>query len=196
MSNRWPWALGLILGIAALQAGLQSGAGPVESWQLAARWTARTGMPLLLIAYSASSLVRLWPNSLTKALLRDRRWWGLGFASCHFIHLYAIISYFRAAELFPDKPTLIGGGLAYILLGAMVLTSNHAAQRALGRNWKRLHAAGIHWLWFIFFIDMLRLAPLPEKQLFAIPGLALVSAALGLRIAAWAKTRAKRQAAA
>lgn len=192
MTQRWPWLLGLVVGASALFAGLASGPDSVEGWHLAARWTARAGMPLLLLTYSASSLARLSPAPLTKALLRDRRWWGLGFATSHSLHLVALVTYTLVAGITQPLPTIVVGGLAYALLYAMALTSNDAAMRALGRNWKRLHTVGIHLLWFIFFIDMARDVAIPERQQFGLPALVLVLGALGLRIAAARKARAKR----
>ncbi len=41
---------------------------------------------LFLVAFLASSLVRLWPGPRTRALLARRRALGLAFATAHFIH--------------------------------------------------------------------------------------------------------------
>ncbi|MCB2061808.1 MAG: hypothetical protein R3E09_16935 [Novosphingobium sp.] len=189
MQRRWPLALGLAAGFLALQAGLQSGADVVESWRLATRWTARTGFFLLIITYSASSLVRLWPNPMTRALLRDRRWWGLGFAGCHTIHLFAFVTFFRVTGEPVPTPVLIGGGIAYILLYAMALTSNRASMKALGKNWKRLHSLGIHYLWLIFAFDYISRSFSPETWAMDLAFSAIALGALGLRIAARRKGR-------
>ena len=184
MQRRWPLALGLIAGFLALQAGLRSGADIIESWQLAARWTARTGFWLLILTYSASSLYRLWPNPATKALLRDRRWWGLGFAACHTIHLFAFLRLFRVTGESIPVPVLIGGGAAYTLLYLMVLTSSRTAMKSLGRNWKRLHRLGIHYLWLIFTFTYVSRSFKPEHRTMDLAFSAVALGALGLRIAA------------
>lgn len=49
--------------------------------------------------------------------------------------------------------TLAGGALAYAFIYLMALTSNDAAQRAMGRWWKRLHIVGLHYIWLIFLIS-------------------------------------------
>jgi DMSO/TMAO reductase YedYZ heme-binding membrane subunit len=79
--------------------------------------------------------------------------------------------------------TLIGGGGAYVLLAAMVATSNDASVRALGiRTWKRLHTVGLYWLWFIFAFSYL--GRVAEGQIGFVWLLAASLAGLGLRIAA------------
>lgn len=155
-----------------------------ESWRFATRWTARTGFFLLIVTYSASSLYRLWPNDATRALLRDRRWWGLGFAGCHTIHLFAFFTFFRVSGNAAPLPVLIGGGLGYGLLYAMALTSNRAAMKALGRNWKWLHSFGIHYLWLIFAFDYISRSFKPETRTMDLAFSAIALGALGLRIAA------------
>jgi methionine sulfoxide reductase heme-binding subunit len=185
MGRRWPLALGLVAGFGALLLGLQLGKDPLEGWQLAARWTARIGFPIFILTYLASSLGRLWPSDLTRRIWRDRRWWGLGFAACHTVHLYALVTYNRLADHGSSVQTLVGGGGAYAIMYLMALTSNDAAMRALGRNWKRLHTLGIHWLWFVFtFTYFGRIADGRELP-WAGVAFATALAGLALRIAAW-----------
>lgn len=192
--RRWPLALGTLLGLLAVYAGLRAGADQVAGWQLAARWTARVGFPVFILSYSASALLRLWPSDLTKVLLRDRRWWGLGFAACHTIHLYALVTYLRLSDTPPQLTTVIGGGGAYVLLYAMTLTSSNAAQYALGRNWKRLHTLGIHWLWAVFTFSYAARVAKGVEMPYAAFALAIALLALGLRIMAWQAARARRMA--
>jgi DMSO/TMAO reductase YedYZ heme-binding membrane subunit len=189
MKQRWQVLLGISLGLVALAAGLLAGRSTTEGWQLAARWTARAGFPLLILTYSASSLARLWPGPETRALLRERRYWGLGFAACHMIHLAALIAFLRLSGTQRPLPTLLGGGLAYVLLIAMALTSTDAAMRRLGKGWKRLHTFGIHWLWFIFAFSYVGRIARPETRMIGLIGGGIAIAALGLRIAARVKTR-------
>lgn len=119
---------------------------------LAARWTARAALPLFLIAYLASSLLRLWPSPLTRALVQRRRQWGLGFALAHTIHLGALA--YNVLVFAPRSwETVIAGGMAYGAIYLMALTSNDASVRLLGRWWKRLHQFGIHYIWLIFTLS-------------------------------------------
>lgn len=150
IARRWPLLLGLFLSLGALQTGLQTGTTLAEGWALAARWTARVGFPIFIVTYLASSLYRLAPSGVTKSLVRDRRWWGLGFAASHTVHLVALVMALRLGDDERTLLSLIPGGSAYVLIFAMGLTSSDAAMKTLGRNWKRLHTLGIHYIWLIF----------------------------------------------
>jgi methionine sulfoxide reductase heme-binding subunit len=184
MTVRWPLLLGLLAGPAAIAAGFLFGSSPAEDWQLAARWTARVSFPLFMITYAASSLTRLWATPWHRSVLRGRRWWGLGFAAAHTVHLGALTYYLYTYGEPPTFATILGGGLAYALLFLMALTSSDAAMRAMGRGWKRLHSAGIHWLWFIFAFTYLGRVLAGEELPYAALALLVALSALGLRIAA------------
>lgn len=195
MFRQWPTLAGMILGLGALYLGLNSSLDPVEGWRLAARWTARVGFPVFLIAYSASALARLWPELFT-GVARDRRWWGLGFAASHTVHLLALVMFLRVSGETRPMPVLLFAGGAYAIMFAMALTSTPAAMRALGRNWQRLHAVGIHWLWVVFFASYLGRTMKPESAMAGRMGVTLALTALLLRVAAWMKARVTRKAAA
>ena len=189
MKERWPLLLGLVAGPAAIAAGLLCGASTSEDWQLAARWTARISFPLFMITYTASSLVRLWPSAWHRSILRGRRWWGLGFAATHTVHLGALTYYLSAFGEPPTLTTILGGGLAYALMFLMALTSTNAAMRTMGRGWKRLHSAGIHWLWLIFTFSYLGRVLAGAELPYSAFALAMALAALGLRLAVWGKSK-------
>lgn len=123
--------------------------------RIAVRASAKVGVVLFALAFSASSLRALWRGEASAWLLRNRRYVGLSFAVFHILHLGALVA---LAVAFPDPflaeldaPTLVGGGLAYAFLLALVLTSNDAAVRRLGRRrWSALHTAGCWYLWIVF----------------------------------------------
>lgn len=187
MARRWPMLLGLFLGLGALYLGLSTGTDAADAWGRAARWTARIGLPIFLLTYAASSLGKLWPGDLTRALWRDRRWWGLGFAACHTVHLYALIQALEASGEQRTFASLVPGGTAYLLIFLMALTSSDAAMRALGKNWKRLHRFGIHYVWLIWTLAYsLRIGD-PETRPEGIYGAALCLTALTVRAMAWRK---------
>lgn len=185
MTRKWPMALGLALSLLALAAGLAAGTTQHESWHLAARWTARVGFPIFLLTYLASSLFRLSPAPWSRALVRDRRWWGLGFAASHTVHLVALVV---AVSLDPEPRTLaslVPGSLAYLFILAMALTSSSAAMRALGRNWKRLHTTGIHVIWLIFTLAYAKRIPMPETRAIGLTMTTLTLMALLVRVLAY-----------
>lgn len=153
LDRRWlPFALAILLGGGAICLALLAGTSESEQALLAARWTARAGLPIFLVAFLASSLLRLSKNDVTRALMRRRRQWGLGFALAHSIHLCALSV--NVLIFAPRDPlSLIGGALAYAMVYVMALTSNDAAMRLLGKWWKRLHLLGIHIIWFIYTLS-------------------------------------------
>ena len=190
MPRTWPTALATIAAFSAFTAALLIGGNTLEGWGLAARWTARVGFPIFLAAYLASSLVKLAPAPWSRALMRDRRWWGLGFAASHTVHFVALVV---ATSLNPEPRTiasLIPGGIAYVFIVLMALTSSNTAMRALGRNWKRLHATGIHVIWLIYTLAYAKRIPVPETRAIGITMTTLALAALTLRLAAHRKRAA------
>jgi methionine sulfoxide reductase heme-binding subunit len=177
-----PLSLAAVLSAKAIMIAMLFGDDWAGQLQLAARYTARASFPIFLIAYSASSLMRLWPGAISKALVRHRRQWGLGFAFAHTVHLAALAWYNVEILHMPATQTLLGGGLAYVLMFAMAATSNNASMRTMGKWWKRLHTTGIHWLWFIFAFSYFGRLFEAERMVQGAVGFGLCIAALGLRV--------------
>jgi methionine sulfoxide reductase heme-binding subunit len=177
-----PIALGAIVGVLAIWFAFETGDSVNRDWQLAASWTARVGFPIFLITYSASSLHRVFPGTVTRNILRNRRYWGLGFAVTHSVHLFALIIYLQVSGTPIEMATIIGGGFAYFMLYAMALTSNDWAMARLDRNWKRLHRVGIHALWGIFVFTYFGRAISADHQIEGRIALALAFTALALRV--------------
>lgn len=187
--RRAPLALALIAAVAAVTTGQSEGKDTIEAWQLTARYTARAGFPFLLIAFAASSLARLWPNALTGLVLSQRRWWGLGFALTHTVHLYAFLKYYELLVQPVNKLTALVGGGAYVAMFVMAATSFDAAQRELGKTWKQLHKLGIYWLWAVFTISYASRALTGKEVMIAVPFTVLLLGTLGLRYLAWRQIR-------
>ena len=149
--------------------------------------TGRSSLILFAIAFTSSSLESLWPSSLSRWTLRNRRWIGLSFASSHFIHLGLIVS---MTVVFPDPfvsqqsmAQWVFGGLAYGFVFLMALTSTDQAQHWMGmKNWKRLHFVGSHWIWTVFLLTYLK--PVKEDPLlFYLPFLIFTLLMIAIRYA-------------
>jgi DMSO/TMAO reductase YedYZ heme-binding membrane subunit len=153
-------------------------------WQLAARYTARTSFALFLIVYLIAPVATIMPE-FASGLKGLRRGLGLAFAGAHFVHLGALVTYFQVSGDTPKLSTLIGGGLAFVLIGLMAITANDAAIRKLGAaNWRRLHLFALHYVWLIFVITYAgRVARSPDMPEY-VALLALALAALVVRLAA------------
>jgi methionine sulfoxide reductase heme-binding subunit len=114
------------------------------------RHTARIAFVYFFVTFTASVWFVLRSTPVTRWLLSNRRHLGLSFAFVHVVHLLALASLFAVRGEVPDPVTLVGGGLAYVLLALLVLTSNRAARIRLGRRWRTLHLVGCWYLWAIF----------------------------------------------
>lgn len=191
----------VIVGIAAaatLGLGLAnmalSGGWNLDGALAGSRITARWAFAWFIVAWSASSVAKLWPGGWRTVLLRRRRAVGLGFAASHFVHagfFIAAIAVFGA-----ERPliTFVGGGLGYVFIAAMAATSNDASVRALGpKRWKLLHTVGGWYVLAIFLNSYV--GRLTEKPLVGLYGVGLIAVAVGLRIAAYVKGRSRLQAA-
>lgn len=193
----WTIVAGAALIAAALGVGfMQAFGGWTHEGVLAgAAITARWAFPFFIVAWSASSLARLWPGGWRTALLRRRRAVGLAFAANHFVHLgFVVAAVGSFGETRPLFVYLLGGG-AYVMIALMALTSNNAAQRWMGLGrWKLMHAIGGWWVLIIFTNSYV--GRLMEKPTIAGPAVALIVLALGLRIAAALKGRGVRAQAA
>ena len=192
MHKTWPLWLGLVIGFAAVVSGLLAGLDQVEQWRLAARWTARVGFPFLVLAYVARPLTQIWPSKAAKGLLLRRKYFGLGFAAAHTIHLFALITFFVVSGEQVDAIAVIGGGWGYLLMFAMALTSNRTAMKAMGKWWKRLHWTGIHTLWTIFLVTYAGRLEAPETFVLGVITVGILLLAGAIRLAAWIKTRRRR----
>lgn len=190
LDRRWtPIALGALAGFVAVTAALIATSVPAEQALLAARWTARTALPLFLVAYLAGSLVRLHPGRLTFALRRRRRQWGLGFALAHLIHLVALGV--NVLLFGPERPwlSLVPGGIAYGLIVLMAATSSDTAMRRMGAGWHWLHRIGIHYIWLIFTLSYAKRISDPELTTIGLIFTPVMLGALALRLNAWRKPR-------
>jgi methionine sulfoxide reductase heme-binding subunit len=190
LTNRpTPLIIAAVLAALAVIAGQAVGTNHSDQWLLSSRYTARASFAVFVIVYSASSLVRLWPHEATKALVRRRRQWGLGFALAHTVHL-AALSYYNVIILnMPGLQALVGGGLAYGLMFVMAATSNNASMKAMGKWWKRIHTVGIHWIWTVFAFSYFGRLFDPGLWIQGAVLFPISLAILGLRIWAWQRSR-------
>jgi len=183
-------ATGLALAI-AMAAYLAHGGWTYEGAAAAARLTARDSFLWFVIAWSASALARLWPGGWRTALLRRRRAIGLGFAASHTVHLGALLIAILVFDHGTKLATVIGGGIGYLFVFAMAITSNDASVRRLGpRRWRLLHATGGYVIAGIFAFSYL--GRVPTNPALGVPALTLIGIAATLRILAWARKRAGR----
>ena len=157
------------------------------------RWTARTSLVLFALAYVARPLVQLRPSPATKALLAQRKWLGLGFATSHGLHLAGIAwlaSPDFGAFVRSQEPSILVAVATFVFLGIMAVTSLDAVRRAMpARTWRGLHWTGMQLAWLSFTATYA--GAIAAHPLYALPAALLLGAA-ALRIAAWARRRRRR----
>lgn len=115
------------------------GANPIETITRASGdWT----LYFLCFTLAITPLRRLTGQNW---LLKLRRMLGLFcffYASLHFLCFLWFDHFFDLAQMWKDvkkRPFITVGFSAFVLLIPLAVTSTHAMQRRLGRNWVRLH---------------------------------------------------------
>ena len=157
----------------------------------------RCAVPLLFLVFAISALQVLLPGSISRWLIRNRKYIGLCFASAmawqglFILWLVGIHTeyYVREVYVFSD---VIEGVFGYAFLIAMVLTSFDFGRRHLTpRQWKLLHRSGIYWLWIyawsVYWFNLFYYEgpAVPLDYIYYWVGLG----AWVLRLAAWSKKR-------
>lgn len=175
----------ITLALLALFFGSLAFAGTGESGvRLLTRNTVRAAFPLFLLAYVASSARRLWPSDATRWLLRNRRYLGISFGIAMALHLDAILLLgLLLGDAFETEiTTLLFGGLAYVFIAAMTLTSFDRTAAWLGpRRWNTLHTVGIHYVGIVFLVQWLGKT---TESILYLPFLLAMLGAFALRFAA------------
>ncbi|QQQ03366.1 ferric reductase-like transmembrane domain-containing protein [Lysobacter enzymogenes] len=179
----WP-LLGVIAIAVLAMTGLTIAAQAelVDGVHSAVRATARSSFALFLLAFTASAFAVLLPGTASAALLRERRYVGLGFAFSHLVHAVLIYAYGRLApEFWPSRTGLanVPGTIGYAFLLAMTITSfKPVARRMSATAWKRLHTAGMWVLAAVFALSYFK--RIPMNPAYALP-FALLTAAIAIR---------------
>jgi sulfoxide reductase heme-binding subunit YedZ len=190
--NGWPLLGVLSLALAAMAAALVLGHRlDVEGIRLAVRATARTSLVLFALAFSAGALFALQPNGWTRWQRRNRRYLGLSFAVSHAIHAAAIVAFATLDPVAFHQNSMAGsivtGGIAYLFIIAMVLTSfDRSAAWISPRAWKALHWTGGYYILISFIVTNGK--RIGVSPLYAVPVL-LMLAILALRVIAWRRAR-------
>jgi methionine sulfoxide reductase heme-binding subunit len=165
-----------------------AGAADHDGFQAAARLTARWSFVWFIVVWSASALARLWPGGWRGWLLYNRRGFGLAFASAHLIHAGFFLTAIFGFGVETSLKTVIGGGLGYVFVILLALTSHDYWVRALTpRGWKLLHTIGVNYIAIVFFVSYL--GRLETNPPLAYATLGAMAVTLSLRIAAWLKAR-------
>ena len=125
-----------------------------ESTRLAIAWSTKISFTLFCMAFVASALHKRMKNSFSFWWLMNRKYFGISFAINHLIHLGFLLvlqQVFHPVFNMAPSTSLMAGGMAYLFVVLMLLTSFETFAKHLSRkNWKLLHTIGGYWIWVIF----------------------------------------------
>ena len=119
------------------------------------QFSVRLAVPWLFIAFCASSLVAVFPGEFSRWVLRNRRMFGLCFATGMawqlFFIVWLVVGHFDYyMEEAYDYLSLLEQVPGYVLLIAMTITSFRFGRSQLSpKQWKILHTGGIYFIWFV-----------------------------------------------
>ncbi len=126
-----------------------------EAVRILIRWSAKTSALLFSIAFGISAIQFLFKDKFTRILLKFRPHIGLSFGVSHTFHLAFLIwlqSAIHPVFTLAKTSSLLGGGLAYVFMYAMMVTTfPYFKQKISPARWKMLHLLGGYWIWLIFF---------------------------------------------
>ncbi len=121
--------------------------------------TGRTAIILLFASLACTPLNILFGWRQVLGLRKSLGLWAVGYAGLHLLNFVGLDYAFNLGQIMQDavldKPYILAGLAALLLLIPLAATSTRGWMRRLGKNWKRLHrlayAAGVlallHFLW-------------------------------------------------
>jgi hypothetical protein len=194
--NEWRlfWLISIPISVLMVAAMLRTDgwSGPAVSAMI--QLSVRCAVPLLYLAFAASSLQLLFPGALTRWLLRNRKIMGLSFAAAMAWQLFFILWLVTIhTDYYVDNVYVlrdaIEGVLGYTFLIAMTLTSFKFGRKHLQpKSWRLLHKSGIYVIWMyaysVYWWELFYYPnPDPIDYVYYWAGFL----AWGLRAAAWRK---------
>jgi hypothetical protein len=158
-----------------------------EGWALATRTTDEFSGLLLLVAFLADPLTRLFPHRFPHERRSDCRRLAFGFAAAYVVYLIAAIFAATADGRHLGTPQTVGLAIQFCALAVLVVPLDTWPTGAIGR---RLHTAALWFFWLIYTFAYAGhfAGPHPPDSSFGI-GLFLLMTGLLIRFVAALKTR-------
>ena len=167
MENKGIWFWDVVKYITGITILFYIGLIVYHGWTEAAnraiiQWTARVSFVCFCLAFAANGLHQVGKNSLSFWVLMNRKHLGISFGISHYVHLIALVLpqyIFHPVFTKADTSSLMAGGMAYVFLTLMFLTSfERFASYLTKKQWKWLHVIGGAWIWVIFMSSYLKRA--------------------------------------
>jgi DMSO/TMAO reductase YedYZ heme-binding membrane subunit len=163
--------------------------------------TVRCCVPMLFLSFASSSIAALVSRDAGRWLLRNRRYFGLGFAAgmawqmVFILWLAAAHPEYYAEEVFTTVPDFIIYRLGpYLFLAAMTITSFHPVRRKMNRvAWSTLHWVGIYYLWYdVELTYWEEITIYHDRQIIDYIYVTLGALAYFSRVGEWVRVRARK----
>jgi hypothetical protein len=149
-----------------------------ESVRQLIRWSVRISTVLFSLAFGISSVQFFLKDAVSSLVLKYRPHIGLAFGAFHTAHLLFLIWLQNAIHpvfTLAKTSSLLGGGLAYVFMYLMMLTTYpQFKSRMSTAQWKLLHTVGGYWIWLIFFRTYFKKVVFKEEAYFLFGLLVLV----------------------
>ena len=124
------------------------------STRLNIRLSARLAFLAFWMAFIASSVQFFFRNQFGFWILANRKFFGISFGIIHLIHLalLALLQlYFHPVFQLANPISLAGGGIAYLFVVLMLITSFQSAKDMMPfKAWEIIHTLGMYWIAAVF----------------------------------------------
>ena len=195
--NGWPlFYLVAALTFASIGVGLVvTGISSAESAVSMIRLSVQLASPWIFLAFVARPLVQLHPGSLSRWLLRNRRYLGLLFAAGFawqgvFIAVLLALHPDYYWQVLHNTADFVLRMLSYLLLLALTVTSFYPVRRAMRPNtWRVLHLVGIWYFWAAIWVSYVGVLLIGDTRIIAIVYVMAGLIVLTVRVAAYLKKR-------
>ena len=153
---------------------------------LTLRLTAWTSLLIYLLIFAARPLNQLVDSQKTRSMKKNRRYFSIAFAGSHTVHLVLIVNFVFGPGI--PLQTLVIGGIAYLFLYLMLITSFDTPAAAIGPvAWRRLNKAGLYWIGGTFFFTLVNnFISNPHSPMHQVL-VVLILAAISVRVIAFLK---------
>jgi hypothetical protein len=183
--------LGAAVVAAALAVGSIAVAGTGRhGLEVGLRLTAGWAFPFLAAAYAAPALAALRERPDDPWLQEIRGLLWRAFAAIFVVHLALIACLVLFADVTPLALSLLGGGLAYLLIGGIVLISFDSFKAKLGSGWVNLLRLGEHWVFAVFTFTMA--SAVAEGGAAWLPALLVALGVYAVRLVTWRRSGPSR----
>lgn len=156
IAQYWKVLIGVSLGISLIAfLQIQFHGTNEQSIRFLIKWTAKMSVACFSLAFGISSVFHFFKNDITAMIFNYRPHLGLAFGVFHTFHLLFLVilqTHFHPVFTLAKTSSLIGGGMAYLFMYLMMITTFAKGKTMMHPgSWRILHIIGGYWIWGVFF---------------------------------------------